>query len=73
MKKIILSSVFAMFGLVLFAQVPAQTGAPASEPAKTSGAIMTFEQSEIDQCLSMKNDILYVAYVDDIVFAGLKE
>jgi len=37
-----------MFGLVLFAQVPAQTGAPASEPAKTSGAIMTFEQSEID-------------------------
>lgn len=43
MKKIILSSVFALFGAVLFAQT-----APVQEAAKTTGPIMTFEQSEID-------------------------
>lgn len=43
MKKIILSSVFAFFGAVLFAQT-----APAQEQTKTTGPVMTFEVSELD-------------------------
>lgn len=48
MKKIILSSVFALFGVLLFAQTPAQTNSAAPEAAKKSGAEMTLEATEID-------------------------
>ncbi len=48
MKKIILSFVFALTGVVLFAQDPTVVSNPTPEPAKTSGAIMTLEASEID-------------------------
>ena len=31
---------------------------------------MGFEQSDFDPCIFMKNDIFFVVYVDDTIFAG---